>query len=155
MLRHLMDRKRHTDIRENMHEDLSRDGEIRRSSDRVFGLILAAFFLVITLGPLWHRHNPRLWALAPAAAFLGLSLLRPSMLAPLNKLWMRLGLLLQKIVNPIVMGALFYGTVTPFAIIMRLLKKDPLQLKWQSDSKSYWITRTPRSPAPQSMKDQF
>ncbi|HXN85381.1 MAG TPA: SxtJ family membrane protein [Candidatus Binataceae bacterium] len=146
-----MDRKRHNDI----HEDLSRDGEIRRSSDRVFGLMLTTFLLAVALGPLVRHHAPRLWALAPAIILLGVSLLLPSLLGPPNTLWMRIGLLLQKVVNPIVMGVLFYGTLTPFAFIMKLMKKDPLQLKWQPDSKSYWIVRTPRGPASQSMKDQF
>jgi len=146
-----MDREHHNRI----HEDFSRAQAIQNSSDRAFGLVFAAFFALVALGPLVRHHQPRLWALLPAAIFLLASLALPATLAPLNALWAKFGALLQKIVNPIVMGVLFFATITPIAFIMRRLKKDPLQLAWQADARTYWIARTPPGPAPQTMKDQF
>ncbi|MBT3401824.1 MAG: hypothetical protein HN420_17765, partial [Rhodospirillaceae bacterium] len=90
-----------------------------------------------------------------AIAFLAIAFLRPGLLAPLNRLWTRFGLLLHRIVNPIVMGFLFYLTVTPMALIMRALGKDLLRLKRDPEAKSYWIERTPPGPAPDTMSNQF
>jgi len=75
-------------------------------------------------------------------------------LAPLNKWWTKLGLLLYRVVSPIVLGLLFYVTLTPIALVMRLLGKDPLRLRRDPDAASYWIDRSP-PPAPESMKNQF
>ena len=76
------------------------------------------------------------------------------MLHPLNRLWMRFGLLLHKVINPIVMGLLFYGTILPTGLVMRLRGKDLLRLKREPGAESYWIARTP-GPAPETMRDQF
>ena len=78
----------------------------------------------------------------------------PSVLHPLNRLWMKLGLLLHRVVNPIVMGLLFYGTILPTGLIMRLRGRDLLRLKREPAADTYWIARTP-GPAPESMRDQF
>jgi hypothetical protein len=67
---------------------------------------------------------------------------------------MRLGLLLHGIVNPVIMGLLFFGTILPTGLVMRLRGKDLLRLKRDPDANSYWIARTP-GPAPETMKDQF
>ncbi len=79
----------------------------------------------------------------------------PQVLAPLNRLWFKLGLLLHKIVNPIVLGIMFYVVVTPTGLIMRLLGKDLLRLKRDPAAASYWIERTPPGPKPESLGDQF
>ena len=76
------------------------------------------------------------------------------MLHPLNRAWTKLGLLLHRIVNPIVMGLIFFGTILPTSLIMRFLAKDPLRLSRDPGAESYWIRRTP-GPAPESMRDQF
>jgi Saxitoxin biosynthesis operon protein SxtJ len=137
------------------HEDFTRKEEIKASSDRSFGLVMAAFFLVMACWPLVRAQQIRWWALGVAAVFSVLALLWTAPLAPLNKLWIRLGLLLYKVVNPIVLGLLFYVTVTPIALLMRVLGKDPLRLRRDRDAASYWIDRTPPGPAPESMKNQF
>jgi hypothetical protein len=90
-----------------------------------------------------------------AALFLAAALLRPALLNPLNRLWLKFGLLLHRVVNPIVMGLLFYGTVWPTGLVMRALGKDLLRLKRQPEAHSYWIVRAPPGPAPETMKDQF
>jgi Saxitoxin biosynthesis operon protein SxtJ len=137
------------------HEDFSRQEEIKSSSDRSFGLVLATFFLIISIWPLIHAEPIRWWALGLAAVFALLALLWPAALAPLNKAWTKLGFLLYRIVSPVVMALLFYVTVTPVALLMRMLGKDPLRLRPDPDAESYWINRTPPGPSPESMKNQF
>jgi Saxitoxin biosynthesis operon protein SxtJ len=137
------------------HEDFSRQEEITPSSDRSFGLVIAIFFLIVGFWPLVHAEPVRWWALGAAAVFAVLALLWTAALAPLNKLWTKLGLLLYRIVSPIVLGLLFYLTVTPIALLMRLLGKDPLRLRRDPDGASYWVIRTPPGPTPESMKNQF
>jgi hypothetical protein len=137
------------------HEDFSRQEEIQGSSDRSFGLVMAAFFALVALWPLVGAHGPRWWAMAVAAAFGLAAWLRPAALAPLNTLWMKLGLLLSRVVTPVVLGLLFFVTVTPIALLMRLLGKDPLRLRRDPDATSYWITRSPPGPESSSMKNQF
>ena len=137
------------------HEDFSRKEEIKPSSDRSFGLVIATVFLLITFWPLIRAQPVRWWALAVAAVFAVLALLWPAALAPLNKCWTKLGVLLYRIVSPIVLGLLFYVIVTPVALLMRVLGKDPLRLRREPDAASYWIDRMPRGPAPESMKNQF
>jgi Saxitoxin biosynthesis operon protein SxtJ len=153
-----MDQKQHSGAREIgvvTHEDFSRQEDIKPSSDRSFGLVIATFFLIITFWPLIHAEAVRWWALAVAAAFAVVALVWTAALAPLNKCWTKLGILLYRIVSPIVLGLLFYVTVTPIALIMRLLGKDPLRLRRDPDAASYWIDRTPPGPGPESMTNQF
>jgi predicted membrane metal-binding protein len=137
------------------HEDFSRQDDTKPSSDRSFGLIIAAFFLIVALWPLIRTEPVRWWALGVAAIFASLALLWTPALAPLNKLWVKLGLLLYTIVSPLVLGLLFYLTITPIALLMRLLHEDPLRLRREPDATSYWIDRTPPGPTPESMKNQF
>lgn len=108
------------------------------------------------VGAVNFHHSGRLWPweLVVAVLFLAAALLRASLLNPLNRLWMKLGLVLHRIVNPIVMGLLFYGTILPTGLVMRMRGRDLLRLKREPDAESYWIARTP-GPAPESMRDQF
>ncbi len=137
------------------HEDFSRETEVRGSSNRVFGLVFAAVFLVVGLRPYLSARPPRLWAIAIGGVFLLVSMIRPGLLAPLNRAWLRIGLVMQRVMNPVVMGFLFFSTVTPLAFIMRLLGKDPLRLKWEPAARSYWIERKKSDLAPESMRHQF
>jgi hypothetical protein len=142
-------------MRSTTHEDLGRDELVRGSSDRAFGLVWSAFFAVVGLWPLIGARPARTWALCAAGAFLLASLIRPSALAPLNRLWLRFGLLLQRITNPIVLGILFFGTVLPIGLLMRLAGKNPLRLGFDRDARSYWIERQPPGPEPDTMPRQF
>lgn len=125
------------------------------SSDRSFGLVFTAFFLVVALLPLLHGHGVRLWALGLAGVFLILALVTPKLLAPLNRLWTRFGMLLHQIVSPVALAVLFYGVVTPTGLLMRLAGKDPLRLRLDKSANSYWIERRPPGPAPDSLKFPF
>ncbi|HSM42671.1 MAG TPA: SxtJ family membrane protein [Afifellaceae bacterium] len=122
-------------------------------SERNFGLVFATVFGVIGLWPLIGGNPVRIWSLAIAAVFLVLAFALPAVLRPLNLLWFRFGLLLGRIVAPIVMALIFYVAVTPTALIMRLLGKDLLRLRFDRDAATCWIAR---EKAPEtSMKNQF
>ena len=137
------------------HENLRRHTTVRGSSDRSFGLVLAAFFSFLGLWPLVHKGVARPWSIAAAAAFAIVALWRPGLLHPLNKLWTRLGWLLGRIVNPVVMAILFYLVITPTAWMLRWLGKDPLRLRYDAGATSYWTPRQPSGPAPETMANQF
>ena len=137
------------------HEDLSREEHVEGSSDRVFGLVFAGVFLVIAGWPVVHGVSPRWWALGVSAAFGLVAWVRPVWLARLNRLWMKLGILLGKVVSPIALGILFYGVITPVGAVVRLTGKDPLRLKRDPAADSYWIARKPPGPPPDSMTNQF
>jgi hypothetical protein len=90
-----------------------------------------------------------------ALFFIAAAALYPSILKPLNRVWFKFGLLLHRIVNPVIMGLLFYGSVLPTGMIVRALGKDLLRLKFEPKADSYWIVREPPGPSPETMKDQF
>ena len=138
-----------------MHEDLNREHAVKSASERSLGFVFAGFFLIVAMLPLFTGRALRAWSLAAAAAFLGVALLRPALLAPLNRVWQKLGRLLHKVVSPVVLGVMFYLVVAPTGLLMRLLGKDPLRLRLDRASESYWIERTPPGPAPDGMRNQF
>ena len=137
------------------HEDFSRIQVVEGSSDRVFGLVFAAVFLVIAGWPLLGDGTFRWWALVISGVFAAVAVSRPMLLAGLNRRWMKLGLLLGKVVSPIALGILFYIIITPIGFFMRVIGKDPLRLKLDSSAASYWIPRKPPGPPPDSMTNQF
>jgi len=138
-----------------MHESLEHKDDIQVGSEKSFGIVFAVVFAIIATLPLLHDEPVRWWSLAVAAVFLIAAFVAQPLLKPLNLLWFKFGLLLYKVVNPIVMGLLFYLTVAPMGIVMRLCGKDPLNRKFDPDAASYWIERDPPGPAPESMKYQF
>ena len=140
---------------QSTHETYSREEAVTAGSDRSFGFVMAGAFGILALINAWNAHNLWPWFGAVSAAFLGAALIRPAILAPLNLLWLKFGLLLHKIVSPVIMGLLFFGTVLPTGLIMRALGKDLLRMKRDPGADSYWIVRTPPGPAAESMKDQF
>src|SRR5437868_404113 len=141
-------------MNQSTHESFSRDETAAPgSSDRTFGLVMAGFLALLALINGWHAGRLWPWELALAVLFLAATLIKPAVLHPLNRLWMKLGLLLHHIVNPIVMGLLFFGTIWPTGAIMRMRGRDLLRLKREPAANSYWIAREP-GPQPETMKDQ-
>jgi hypothetical protein len=140
-----------------MHELRAHREEIEGASDRSFGQVMAVAALVIAGILWWHgaRTSFTVGAVAIGAAFGLLARLVPKLLAPLNWLWTRLGLLLFHVVSPVAVGLLFYLSVAPIGLAFRLLGKDPLRLKRRPDDSSYWISRPPTDPAANSMNNQF
>ena len=125
--------------------------DVKISSNRNFGIVFFVVFLLVALYPLIHGEEIRLWSLIISLIFLTLGLLNSKILAPLNKIWFKFGILLGKIVSPMIMGVIFFLVVTPIGLIMRLLGKDVLNLKYNKN-KSYWIEKNgPKS----KMKNQF
>lgn len=129
--------------------------QVERGSDRNFGLVFAAFFLIISLLPLFKHGTVLYWALTLAVAFTLIALFKPVWLKPLNLVWFRFGLLLGAIVAPLVMMVIFFLVITPIGLFMRLTGKDPLRLKKQTGENSYWIERTHDEDRAPSMKNQF
>jgi ABC-type Fe3+-siderophore transport system permease subunit len=137
------------------HEDFRRPASSAGGSDRGFGLVFAVVFMIIGLFPLWSGTPPYAWALVLAAAFLMLALAWPRALHPLNRLWTAFGLALHKIVSPVILAILYYGTVVPTGVALKLFGKDPLQRRFDVTRSSYWIMRDPPGPSGESMKNQF
>ena len=125
--------------------------EIKISSNRSFGIVFFIVFLLIALYPLLKDNDLRIWSLVISFIFLILGLINSKILTPLNRLWFKFGLLLGRFISPLIMGIIFFVVVTPIGIIMRLLKKDLLNLKYNK-KESYWINKSgPKS----KMKNQF
>ena len=125
--------------------------DIKIGSNRSFGIVFFIVFLIIATYPLINGDELRLWSLITSIVFLFLGLVNSKMLNPLNKLWFKFGIFLGKIISPFVMGVIFFLVVIPIGLLMRLLKKDLLNLKFNNNS-SYWIEKTePKS----KMKNQF
>ena len=142
------------DERQIFHENL-RQEEVVGGSDRGFGLVFAGVFTILGAVKLWHGHAVGVVWCASALVFLVLAIVRPMLLAPLNRLWLKLGLLLYKVVNPIVMALIFSLTILPTGLLMRLFRKDPLRLKRDPQARTFWIERRPPGPAPDTMCNQF
>jgi hypothetical protein len=139
----------------NFHEDLRRQVQVHSSSDRQFGIVIAAALTIYGLWPLRHAGPVRIPAIAAAALIAVLALARPTLLHPLNLLWSRLGLLMGRIANPVITAVLFFLVFTPAGLLMRLFGKDPLKLRYAPDVDTYWIPRQPPGPSPESMSQQF
>jgi large-conductance mechanosensitive channel len=137
------------------HELSARDEEAKLPSNRSFGWVMTVAFTVVGLAPLLHKRPFRAWALGVAAVFLVVTLAKPALLQPLNKLWMRFGLLLHHIVSPIILGIVLFVVITPLGMIMRAMGKDPMSRKFDPTVSTYWIPRTPPGPEGASMKNQF
>ena len=138
------------------HEKVVSHDDRDPPSLKSFGLTIAVVFTIIGLLPVLFRHaGPRWWALAIAAAFLAVTFIAPNLLKPLNQIWFRIGLLLHKIVNPLVLGLMFVVVISPIALLLRLVGKRLIPLKPDASAASYWIKREPAGPAPESLRNQF
>jgi saxitoxin biosynthesis operon SxtJ-like protein len=133
---------------------------MQQSSNRTFGLVMAAFFGLLALLPLLRGaalpgRAPRWWAVACSVFFLCMALAAPAVLGPLNRAWTALGAALHKVTNPIILGIFFFLVFVPFGWVLRRMGKDFLRLRRAPESASYWIPREPAGPPPVSMSNQF
>jgi hypothetical protein len=139
----------------SFHEQLIRDERIVGPSNRSFGFTIGSVLALIGLAKLWSAA-PSAPGWVVAAVFVwGAALLVPGWLAPLNRLWSKLGLVLYRVVNPVVMGVLFFLVVTPTALLMRLFGRRPLHLAREPGSSSYWSERRSATAGADSMRRQF
>ena len=123
---------------------------IKRKNNITFGILFFIFFLIVGLYPLISNEPIRIWSIIVSLVFLIVTIIKPNLFTFLNKLWIKFGILLGKIISPIVMGLVFFFVVTPIGIFVKILKKDVMGLKRRESS--YWITREDKI---QSMKKQF
>jgi len=137
------------------HEPLQSDGPPPPSSDRAFGLLLAAVGAGIAIIAKWEGRSSALWWSIAAFLFFIVALFAAPLLGPLNRRWRWVSLQLSRIVNPIIMSIVFFGVLTPVGIIMRLAGKDPLGLRYEPNKQSYWLVRGPTGERQTSMRDQF
>ncbi len=129
-----------------------RISKIEIGSNKTFGIVFFIFFLIISFYPtLVHGESFRVWALIIGLIFLLLGMLKSQYLTPLNIAWYKLGLFLGRFVAPLIMALVFFSVVTPTGLIMRLFRKDILNLK-KKNSKSYWIEKNNSN---KNMKNQF
>ena len=125
--------------------------KIQMGSNRSFGLVFFIVFFLIAIYPFFKGNDIRVWSLLLSLLFLILGLLNSKFLEPLNKIWFKFGIFLGKIISPIVMGIIFFLVVTPTGLLIKLFKKDLLNLNF-NNNKTYWINKSgPKS----KMKNQY
>ena len=127
---------------------------IQLPSNKSFGYFFT--FLFALVGAYFYYSVYVTWAyvfIASSLIFLLITIIKSDALLALNKLWMRFGILLGRVVSPIVLGIIFFGLFTPIAMLMRLFGRDELRLKF-AQKQSHWITRR-ESIRAESFKHQF
>ena len=122
------------------------------SSNRSFGILLFLVFLLIGLWPLINQGNPRQIFIIFSLIFLVLGILNSKILTPFNKLWIKFGEILGRVIAPIVMAIIYFIVLTPISLIVRLFGKDLLNLRFIKNKKTYWINRNKKIG---SMRKQF
>lgn len=128
-----------------------KNSNIKIGSNKSFGIVFFVFFFIVSLFPLFDGGNIRVWSLIISIIFLILGILNSKILTPFNQVWFKFGILLGRLVSPVVMGVIFFAIVTPTSIIMMVLQKNLLNLK-KCNKKTYWIER---SKIKSKMKNQF
>tara|TARA_Y100000590_G_scaffold388318_1_gene462594 strand:+ start:594 stop:977 length:384 start_codon:yes stop_codon:yes gene_type:complete len=124
--------------------------KIKLPTNRNFGIVFSIVFIIIAIFPLLNQNDIRYWSLIISIIFLFLAIIKSEILTPLNKIWFKFGILLGKVISPIVMGVIFFFVITPIGVFMRLIGKDILNIK-KNQNKSYWSKRANTG----SMKRQF
>ncbi len=124
--------------------------KIKKKNNITFGILFFFFFLIIGLYPLKSDEAIRVWFVVLSLVLLIITIIKPNLFTFLNKLWIKFGILLGRIISPIVMGLVFFFVVTPIGMLVRILRKDVMGLK--RGATSYWINREDKV---QSMKKQF
>jgi len=127
------------------------DKKIKIGSNRSFGIVFSIVFLIIALYPLLNNDSVKIWSIILSLVFFILGMLNSDILAPLNRIWFKFGMILGGIISPIVMGLVFFLVVTPTSLILRLFKKDTLNLK-KNENATYWIDKKDKK---NKMKYQF
>ena len=124
---------------------------MKKSSSKSFGYLFFGIFLALAVWVYVKNQNLNFWLIGTSTVFLVLTLIKSKLLDVLNDLWIKFGELLGKIIAPIVMSIVFFLIVTPIGLVLKIVKKDLLKLKFNND-KSYWIEK---SKTIESMDKQF
>ena len=125
--------------------------DIKIGSNRSFGAVFFVVFLLIGLWPILKGNEIRIWSIVISLIFLILGILNSKILTPFNKVWFRFGIFLGNFISPIIMGIVFFLVVTPTGLIMKLFRKDLINLR-KNNSSTYWIEK---KDIKSSMKNQF
>ena len=142
--------------RHTMHESLRDHGPKKEGTDRAFGCVFAVVFLAIAAFQLYLGRIE--WAAglgAVAFLFVAAAVIKPTLLAPLNRLWLKFGALIHRVTNPLILGLIFFVVFAPMGMVMRLFGFDPLRTRFDASSESYWIERETPGPTPETMTQQF
>jgi hypothetical protein len=140
-----------------LHENLERTQSLENApaSDRSLGVALAVGLALIAVYPVLSGVSPRWWALVAAAVAGAIAWLRPTFYRLPNRLWFKLGILLAALISPLAIGIVYLITIVPTGLVMQLLKKDPLRLRFDRSASTYWLDRAPPGPDPKDMPNQF
>lgn len=138
-----------------LHENIYRKSHGEEPSERSLGFALSIIILILGTTRLYLGLGWGMFLVLISAIFLLLTLFWAAPLRPLNKIWFRFGLLLFRITNPFLMGIVFFITIFPIGIIIRILGKDPLRLKFNKEIRSYWLERAPPEDSTNNMRNQF
>ena len=134
---------------------IARKDMVTGPTDRSFGLTFAVIFAVVGAFPWLWGESPRWWWFGAAGVVAASALTRPLLLTPLNRWWLKFGLLLHRIMNPLILGLMFFLIVTPMGLLMGLFRRHPVRARPDPSAASYWVQRTPPGPDPESMRRQF
>ena len=125
--------------------------KIKISSNRSFGIVFFLVFLIIGIFPIKSGGSINYFLVCISIIFLFLGIVNSKLLTPLNKIWFKFGIMLGHILSPVIMGLIFFMVVTPTAFILKVFRKDVLNLK-NNNKKTYWIIK---SEVSSSLKNQF
>jgi large-conductance mechanosensitive channel len=158
LLKNLSDRKMSASPNFSLHENYRDDHPIEAGSDRAFGCTVGTILMAIGAAKAFVAGSltpvsSLIFALGVALLLLGIG--APSRMSALNRLWLKIGTVISKVVNPIVLAMLFFLVVTPMAFVMRIAGKRPLRLAPDRTAASYWIARAPAEDGASSMRQQF
>lgn len=142
-------------MQSSTHEDVSRAETVTVGSDRGFGIVFTLFCAIVAGVQFWLGHGHAWGWLIASLAFAGTTLVYSRALRPLNVLWFKFGMLLHRVVSPVVLGIMFFAVFTPIGWCMRLAGKRPLNLTFDKAAASYWVPRGPPAPPPGSFDRQF
>ena len=122
------------------------------SSNRSFGIVFFIVFLLISLYPMLKEENILIWSLIISLVFLILGLAKSKILFPFNRLWFKFGLSLGKLIGPIIMGIVYFAVVFPTFLLLKLFKRNYLNIKYEKNKSSYWVNVKDKQ---NTMRDQF
>jgi predicted membrane protein len=125
---------------------------IKSGSIKSFGIVFFFVFVIIALYPLLNENSIRVWSLIVSFIFLFLGMLNSPLLKPLNLIWFKFGLFLGQFIAPVVMGIVYFLVVFPTFLLLKIFKRNYLNIKYERNRNSYWLNIKDKS---NSMKDQF
>ena len=123
-----------------------------QSSNRSFGLLFFIVFIVVGLWPITKGETGNIYLIIISLFFLIFGLINSKILSPFNKAWIKLGEILGLIIAPIIMALVYFIILTPISLIVRMLGKDLLGLKFLKKQDTYWTKRKKKIG---TMKKQF